>query len=431
MSSEKFIIHGGKSLKGELYVQGSKNASLAILASTLITDKRCTLKNIPQIEDVNRMVEILKSVGAEISWTHNNELTVISKKLNPENLDFDKVSQIRASIMIIGALATRFEKVTIPTPGGCQIGSRPLTAHLEGFKEMGFQITDKKDSLVIERVSTPQKEIVLTEFSPTATVNMLLIASTAKNLLTIYSAAQDYAVQDVCWFLESLGISIQGIGTHTLSITGGQIVGEPDYHIMPDPIEVGTFICLAAATRSTITIKKVAPEFIRLELKKLKEIGVSFSITNTALSTNKKYNLADILVKPSTQLKALDKIHNMPAPGLMPDILPPLAVLLTQSNGTTLIHDWMYEGRLRYLKELIKMGANATILDPHRAIIIGPTPLYGKHITSYDLRAGATLIIAALLAEGKTQIDNIYQVDRGYQEIDKRLTHIGASIERS
>jgi len=431
MSNDKFVINGGKQLKGILKVQGSKNAALSVLAATLIADKKLLLKNIPEIEDVKSMVDIIQSVGAKIEWINPNEVIVDAKHLDPDTLNMQKVGHIRASIQIIGALATRFKKFTIATPGGDQIGARPLTAHLEGFKEMGFRVTSQEgNKLTIEKINKPRDEIVLTEFSPTATVNILLLASASSKPITIYCAGADYIVQETCWFLEKLGVSIQGIGTHTLTVTGNESLQNISYEIMPDPIEVGTFLCLAAATKSNITIKQVPFDFLRLELQKLKEIGVQFSTSNVQKSAHKHYILADIEVKPSANLKALYKLHNMPAPGLMPDILPPLAVLATQAQGTTLIHDWMYEGRQKYLKDLIKMGANIKILDPHRVVIIGPTPLYGKRITSYDIRAGATLLIAALTAEGESQINNIYQVDRGYEQIDKRLAGIGADIKR-
>jgi UDP-N-acetylglucosamine 1-carboxyvinyltransferase len=272
--------------------------------------------------------------------------------------------------------------------------------------------------------------VVLTEFSPTATVNLLLALSRYPKAVTIHCASQDYPVLEVCWFLKKLGVSIEGIGTHTVTVTGSTALGGTTYTVMPDPIEVGTFISLAAATRSNITITGTVPEFLRLELELFKKVGVGVDIRNRRNGPHNHYELADLAISSSGNYAALKKVHNMPAPGFIPDLLPPLSVLLTQAHGTSLIHDWMYEGRLRYLTELIKMGANAHILNPHQAIIIGPTTLFGKTITSYDIRAGATLIIAALTAEGESEIRNIYQIDRGYEAIDKRLAALGAHIER-
>lgn len=428
--SKKFVINGGKVLSGKLSVQGSKNSALALLAASLVTDQPCHFYNVPDIEDLKQMIAVIKSLGALIVQPKENELIITAKNLTPENLDLETMCHIRASIQVVGALAARTESFTVVSPGGCQIGSRPLDAHLDAFRNIGFHVDDRGDNISFKRSQPMPRDVVLTEFSPTVTVNLMLAASRLNKSITIYSAAQEYAVQETGWFLKTLGVKIYGLGTHTLTVEGRADLKGADYTVMPDPIEVGTWIALAAATRSSITLLDTAPEFLRLELAIFKKIGVQYKIRNKRPSPNDNYQLADIDISPPGLLNAIKHVHNMPAPGFMPDILPPLAVLLTQAHGTSLIHDWMYEGRLRYLKELVKMGASANILDPHRAIIIGPTPLFGKNITSFDLRAGATLIIAALTAQGQSKIDNIYQVDRGYQSIDKRLASIGADIKR-
>lgn len=428
--SKKFIIQGGKSLRGSISVAGAKNAALALLAASLVTDKPCHFYNLPDIADVKKMTVILKSLGAEIKKLNHNELIITAKTINPKNIDLKAVGKIRASIMIMGALAARINSFTLAYPGGCQIGSRSLDAHLNAFLDAGFKLADTGNALAFTSSKNFVGKIVLTEFSPTATVNLLLALSRGDKPVTIYCAAQDYTVQEVCWFLKKLGVTIDGVGTHTITIQGIKKTKEADYTIMPDPIETGTLILLAAATHSSLTILNASLNFLKLELKIFKKIGIKYNITNQRAATGGHYELVDINILKTKQFKAVKEVHNMPAPGFMPDLLQPLSVLLTQAQGTSIIHDWMYEGRFRHLNELNKMGANTSMLDPHRAVIIGPTPLYGKRITSYDLRAGATLIIAALIAQGESQIDNIYQVDRGYEKIDLRLKQIGAEIKR-
>jgi UDP-N-acetylglucosamine 1-carboxyvinyltransferase len=227
-----------------------------------------------------------------------------------------------------------------------------------------------------------------------------------------------------------MGAEIEGVGTHTLKIKGVKSLKGTEYHIMPDPIETGTFIALAGVTKSQLNITQAAPKFLALELEKFKEAGLKIDIDYLDLSPNKNYRLANIKVNGKVDLQAVGKIHDMPYPGFAPDLIQPFTALMTQAKGTTLIHDWMYDGRMKYVAELKKMGANIIVSDPHRIIVIGPAPLFGKEMYSFDLRAGATLIVAALAARGKSVIDNIYQVDRGYQNLDQRLSKLGAKIER-
>lgn len=330
----------------------------------------------------------------------------------------------------MGALATRTDTFKMMFPGGDQIGSRPVDAHLEALREIGYLVTESADTITVSAPTTIPDSVTLMELSVTATINVLLALVRSEKPVTIYCAAQDYSVLEVCWFLETLGVTIEGIGTHTLTITGTKRLTDSHYEIMPDPIEVGTWVALAAATRSSLTVKSASPDMLRLELLYFKQMGISFSLENKRMHSSEHYTVCDIVVKQHSGLKPIRHLHNMPAPGFIPDLLPPFAVLLTQANGTSLIHDWMYEGRLRYIGELVKMGASANILDPHRAVIIGPSKLFGKEIVSFDIRAGATLIIAALVAEGESCITDVYHIDRGYEQIDTRLQAIGADIKR-
>lgn len=428
--SERFIIHGGKALSGTLVVEGSKNAALGALATSLITDQPCHFFNVPEIEDVNNMLAILDSIGVSIERPEKNQVILHAKEVNPEKLDIKRMGQIRASIVIMGALVARTKKFSLVVPGGDKIGSRPLEPHFNAFRDMGHTISETAEAIDVSPSDNVTGEITLSEISVTTTINVLLSLARNPNTVTIHCAAQDHSVVEVELALKALGVNIEGIGTHTLKVTGADKPKELSYTIMPDPIEVGTFISLAAATRSTLTIENVSPNFLRQELLLFKKIGVKFSLKNLRKNDTGDYDIGTVIVEQHKGLKAVRHLHNMPSPGILPDLLPPIAVLLTQADGTSLIHDWMYEGRLRYIGELAKMGASANVLDPHRAIIIGPTKLFGKEITSFDIRAGATLLIAALIADGESILNDVYHIDRGYQNIEDRLTAIGADIKR-
>lgn len=427
----KFFIKGGSALKGKIEVCGAKNSATPILASTLLTDEECLVNNVPRIGDVLKMLEIMKSLGAEIEWLDEHKVRIRAKNIDPSKMDFDLVCQLRSSILLMGSLLARFGEVRIPAPGGCQIGARPLDAHLFAFADLGTEVKQDNSYYYLKRGKKKKDKIIMSEFSVTATENILIALSLSHGKTLIKGAAAEHYVQDLAWFLQAMGANIKGVGTHELLVEGiDRLKGVKNYQIMPDPIEVGTFLSLAGATRSNILIKNTVPEFLETELKKFEEANLKFNVKSLKKHQSGNYQVAEIEVLPSLNLKAVKKVHTMPYPGFTADLLPPFAVMMTQAQGTTLIHDWMFEGRLKYIDELIKMGANATICDPHRALIVGPTPLFGREITSFDLRAGATLIIAALLAQGESVISNIEQVERGYEKIDERLRNLGAEIKR-
>ena len=426
----KFIIQGGNTLKGNIKVAGFKNAATPILAASVLTREEITLHNVPVIEDVKKMIQILVSMGSKIVWTDSNSLKIDNSDLDPERMDMKLISAIRSSILLMGSLVGRFGKIKTKAPGGCQIGNRSMDTHFKAFENLGVEITSDDEYYYLEKKEDTNKEIVMGEFSVTGTENIILAAALNKGDISINIAAADPSVQDLCWFLEKLGVEIEGIGTHNLKIKGASDLHGTEYYIMPDPIETGTFLSLAGTTRSKITIENTAPQFIKLELEKFKEVGLKIDIEYSELKVNDNYQLANIIVDGKVELKSINKLHDMPYPGFSADMMQPFAVLMTQAKGTSLIHDWMYDARLKYVAELKKMGANIVVSDPHRVVIIGPSPLFGKEIYSFDLRAGATLIIAALAARGKSVIDNIYQVDRGYETLDIRLSKIGAKIER-
>jgi len=426
-----FIIQGGKPLHGNIKVAGFKNAATPIIAATVLTKEEVLLHNVPLIEDVKKMIQILVSMGAKVSWVDKNSVKIDNSNLDPDKIDMSLVSAMRSSILFMGALLGRFGKIKTKEPGGCQIGSRSIDTHLKAFTKLGADINFDGKYYHLEKTRAADEEIVMSELSVTGTENIILAAAINQGTVRLRVAATDPSVQDLCWFLQKLGVDIKGTGTNDLIIKGAKSLNGCEYFVMPDPIETGTFICLAGATRSKIMIENAAPEFLALELEKYKEVGLKLDIKYLDISPSKNYRLANIEVNGRVDLQAIKKLHDMPHPGFKADLIQPFTVLMTQAEGTSLIHDWMYDGRLKYVSELKKMGANIVVSDPHRIVVIGPAPLFGKEITSFDLRAGATLIIAALAASGTSVVSNIYQVDRGYETLDVRLSNLGAKIERT
>lgn len=428
----RFRIEGQQTLKGDISVQGSKNAATKILAATLLCHGTTIIRNVPRIEDVLRIVELLESMGVRIVWSGEHEVTVTAADVHPERLHHATVRRLRASAVLLGALTGRFGQVTLPGPGGDNIGARPLDPHFEVFRCLGITVEHKGELLVLRQTDRRNVTCTMSEFSVTATENAVLASVLLPGkLTTITCAAADPSVQDLCWFLNTLGARIAGVGSHRLMIEGvAKLEPNRTYSVMPDPVESGTFIILGAAARAHIRIRGIAPDFLHAEFQKLREANVNFEVLDWRPSTNERYRIADVEVRHHTQLRAVRNLHNMPYPGFSPDLLQPCAVMLTQSNGTSLVHDWMYEGRLKYVEELNKMGAQIFVADPHRILVSGPSNLYGADITNYDIRTGAALFIAALIAAGTSTIAPTYQLDRGYEALDERLRSLGAHVER-
>ena len=417
---QKFVINGGKPLSGKVDIRGAKNAATPILSACLLTKEECVIDNIPLVADVLKMIEILESMGVETEWVGERKLRVkAGEGVDPEKMDFSLVGQMRSSILLLGSLLARFKKFKIKHPGGCIIGARPVGIHFDALEALGTEITQDGDFYYLKADKLIGKEIILKEFSVTATENLMMAATLAEGTTTIKIAAIEPHVQDLARFLNKMGAKIKGLGVHTIQIRGVEKLRGAEHKIIPDPIEAGTFVIVAAATKGNVEINDIKPRELDLVLEKLKEMGVSFEIGNDK-----------IIIKPTSKLNAVRKIETRTYPGVPTDLQAPFAVLATQAEGTTLIHDTMYEGRLAYINELNKMGANAVICDPHRALVTGPTPLYGQNITSFDLRSGATLIIAALLAKGQSVIEKAEQIDRGYEKIEERLRDLGADIKR-
>lgn len=417
-----FIIQGGRKLEGEIAVNGSKNAATPIVAATLLTDQLVVLENVPKIGDVLKMIEILKSCGSRVEWLDERTLKIQNKEIDPGKIDQSLVKQIRSSILLVGPMLARFKKFRFAVPGGCQIGARSIDTHLEAFGDLGAKIDFNSDSGLYEvSLDKPNiNQVILKEFSVTATENLLMLGTAYP--LEIRMAACEPHVQDLGNFLAKVfNLQLSGLGTHQIIIRAESPADAPviRHKIISDPIEAGTFAVLAAVTRSKILIKNVDYDYLDAPLGKLGEFGVVWQKEGGNLLVNGKLSV----------LKAV-KIQTLPYPGLPTDLQAPFGVLATQASGRTLIFDTMYEGRLRYIQELKTMGADAEVLDSHRAMINGPTVLHGAEIESLDLRAGATLVIAALVASGKSVIGQIEQIDRGYEDFDGRLKALGADIQR-
>ncbi|MBU6142031.1 UDP-N-acetylglucosamine 1-carboxyvinyltransferase [Patescibacteria group bacterium] len=417
----QFIINGGKPLSGTIAVAGFKNAATPIIAATVLTDRACVLKNVPRITDVMKLLGILRDMGSRQEWLDEHTIRIDNKDLVPQPLESDAVAQIRSSILLIGPFLARFGNVSFVTPGGCKIGSRPIDTHIEAFADLRVRVSydDASGRYLMEAPRETGGEAVLKELSVTATENVLMLG--AKYPVAIRLAAIEPHVFDLIGFLERLGVTVHADGMHGFTTTPAAAVpsGQIEYTLMPDPIEAGTFAVLAAATRSSMRIDGVDAGVLEAPLRKLREFGVKFALRDRVLEVDGAHSVL-----------TATRVQTMPYPGLPTDLQAPFGVLATQAKGSSLIFDTMYEGRLKYITELKKMGADAVLLDPHRAIITGPSALHGAEIESLDLRAGATLIIAALLAEGKTTLGNIEQIDRGYERLDERLQALGADIAR-
>lgn len=414
---EQFIIKGPCHLKGDVKVSGSKNAALPIIAATALFREPLKLKNVPEIKDVFSIISILKELGAVANFK-NNTLEIDPSGIKDIDPNPIKVRNLRASILIIAPLLIRNKKVSLPHPGGCLIGSRPVDVHIEAFIKMGAKFEQADEKYVLSADELEGMELSA-DFSVTGTENIVMAAVLSKGVTIIHLAAAEPHVQDLCNFLVTAGARIEGIGTHDLIITGVKELKGIDYEIIADQIEAGTFAIAAAATKGDVKIDGFIKDHHQSLLSKFDKTGVNYKILNDQT----------IEIKPSHQIKPF-KIRTEIYPGFPTDLQAPMAVLATQANGTTEVYETIFEGRLGYVNELSKMGASCIIRDAHHASITGPSPLYGTRITSFDLRAGATLIIAGLIAQGESRLDQIEVIDRGYEKIEEKLKQLGANIRR-
>ncbi|MBI4128774.1 MAG: UDP-N-acetylglucosamine 1-carboxyvinyltransferase [Parcubacteria group bacterium] len=426
---ERFCITGGQKLDGEVTVSGAKNSALNLIAAALLSPEKSRLDNVPRITDFLRMTELASSIGASVAWTDDHTLEIHAPSLAAQNLDMDIVGSLRASIVLAAPLAIRCRTFRVSHPGGCQIGARTVEPHLEVIRKFGGIVSTSGEHYEIDAGNLHPADFFLSEMSVTATEIAVMIASVLPGASTIRGVAIEPHVQDLCRMLCAMGASIDGIGSHTLVVEGTTSLRGVNHRIIPDPIEAGTFLIAAILTRGSVRIRDIVPDHIGCELEKCREAGATIALERERPAEH-GYTRADIVVRPATKFHALRKIHNMPFPGLSPDLIPLFALFMTQAEGSTVVHDWMYEGRLKYVDELMKMGAHALVMDPHRVLVTGPTPLYGRDITSLDIRAGATLVLAGLIAEGATVINDIGKIDRGYERLEDRLRALGADIRR-
>jgi UDP-N-acetylglucosamine 1-carboxyvinyltransferase len=416
---EAFEITGGAPLSGTIGVCGSKNAATPIIAASLLSEEPSVIQNVPRIEDVFRMLEIIESLGAEVVWEDEHTLRITPGALHPDALDQKKVKQIRSSILLLGPLAARCSHFTLERPGGCVIGARPVDTHLDAFKKLGVSIETGVEGYQVDASARRPGKVVLRECSVTATENALMLAAALPGESVIKIAACEPHVEDLCRFLTAMGAEIDGLGTHTLRVRGKERLSGARHALIPDANEAATFLILGVATRSPITVAGAREEHLDAVLEKLREFGADFTLEEDRIT-----------VVPAERLVAPVKIDTRTYPGIPTDVQGPFGVLATQAEGDTLVHDSLFEGRFSYVPELEKMGARALVLNPHQVVVHGRAPLRGTVIKSYDLRAGAALLIAALVARGTTIIEDIYQVDRGYEALETRLAALGARIRR-
>jgi len=416
--ADKFVINGGKKLSGEIEVRGSKNAAGPALIACLLTKEECIIDNVPFIEDILNILDILKSMGAEVEKIGEEKVRIKAENIELEHIDLEKVSKTRISVLFFGALLNRSKKFKLPPPGGDRIGLRPISVQLRALEKMGANI-EKKDSFYeVSCEKLVGKEIVLEEFSVTATESLMLAAVLAEGKTIIKGAAAEPHVQDLGEMLIKMGAKIEGLGNHTIKIEGVEKLNGCTHSVIPDPIEAGTFIVIGALIPGKIKVTGVNLDHLDLFLAKLEEMGVN-------LIRGEDY----VEVSCCSKLKAM-KVQALPYPGFPTDLLPIIIPLLVSAEGKSLVHDPLYENRFNYIQELRKMGADIEMVDPHRTFVFGPTKLSGAKIDSWDIRAGACLVIAALSAEGTTTIENVFQIDRGYEKIEERLQKIGADIKR-
>lgn len=414
--NNQFVISGGKKLKGKIEVRGAKNAALKIFCASILTPKTVKIKNVPEVEDIVRISELLKDLGVEVLHPKHGEYWVTAGKIKTSAINPEIAKKLRASIVLTAPLLARTGNVKFPHPGGCVIGERPINVFLDGYKALGAKINYHNKFYTIKGKLTGDK-FIFGNVSVTGTEAMLMASSLAKGKTTLKNCACEPEVESLANFLNSCGAKIQGAGTPFITINGVKNLSGGEYKTIPDRIETGTFAILAATTKSNILIKNCEPEHLDSLWNVLKNAGVRLKI---------KKNSVEIY---PAKLKTINiKTHEYP--GFPTDLQAPVCVLLTQAEGQGLVHETIFEGRLFWLDELKRMGANVLMHDPHRISIQGPTKLRARDIESPDLRAGMAYIIAALCAKGKSTINNIYQIDRGYEKIEERLRKIGADIKR-
>lgn len=426
-----FKINGGKKLHGSIETNTSKNGAMGLLAASLINKGVTTLRRVPRIEEVNRVLEIFQSIGVTYKWDENTLTIKPPKKFTLSKLDTEAAEKIRSALMMIGSLIHHIDSFKMPHAGGCKMGERTIAAHRYGLEELGLKINTKADVYEISKKKLHGGDIIMYEAGDTAVINILLAAAGIEEETKISFASSNYQVQDVCFFLQKLGVQIEGVGTHILKIVGKKDINtDVEFYCSEDPIESMMFISAAIVTNSELTITRCPIDFLALELLKLEKMGLKHKKTKKYKSRNERTDLVDITIFPSKLTAPADKIHALPYPGINTDNLPFFVPIATQAEGQTLVHDWMWENRAIYFTELNRLGANIKLADPHRVFITGKTPLKATQVVCPPaLRPAMIILIAMLAAPGESVLRNVYAIERGYEDIANRLNSIGADIE--
>ena len=414
---EQYIIKGGNPLVGEVEIGGAKNAALAILAAAIMTDETVTIDNLPDVNDINVLLEAISGIGAEVDRIDRHTVKINGSNIENFDIEYDYIKKIRASYYLLGALLGKYKRAEVALPGGCNIGSRPIDQHLKGFRALGAYVDIEHGKIIAEAERLIGKHIYFDVVSVGATINVMMAASMAEGLTILENVAKEPHVVDVANFLNSMGANIRGAGTDVIKIRGVSRLHKTDYSIIPDQIEAGTFMFAAAATRGDVTVMNVIPKHLEATIAKLVEIGCEVEEFDDAVRVVSKGDLHN------TQVKTL------PYPGFPTDMQPQIGVTLALCKGTSTITESIFENRFKYLSELARMGANVKV-EGNAATIEGVDKFSGARVSAPDLRAGAALVIAGMAADGITIVDDIVYIQRGYERFEEKLRSLGAVIER-
>ena len=414
---EQYIIKGGNPLVGEVEIGGAKNAALAILAAAIMTDETVTIDNLPDVNDINVLLEAISGIGAEVDRIDRHTVRINGSNIENFDIEYDYIKKIRASYYLLGALLGKYKRAEVALPGGCNIGSRPIDQHLKGFRALGAYVDIEHAKIIAEAERLIGKHIYFDVVSVGATINVMMAASMAEGLTILENVAKEPHVVDVANFLNSMGANIRGAGTDVIKIRGVSRLHKTDYSIIPDQIEAGTFMFAAAATRGDVTVMNVIPKHLEATIAKLVEIGCEVEEFDDAVRVVSKGDLHN------TQVKTL------PYPGFPTDMQPQIGVTLALCKGTSTITESIFENRFKYLSELARMGANVKV-EGNAATIEGVDKFSGARVSAPDLRAGAALVIAGMAADGITIVDDIVYIQRGYERFEEKLRSLGAVIER-
>lgn len=414
---EQYIINGGNPLVGEVEIGGAKNAALAILAAAIMTDETVVIDNLPDVRDINVLLQAIEGIGAKVERVNRHTVKINGSTIGELSIDYEYIKKIRASYYLLGALLGKYKKAQVALPGGCNIGSRPIDQHIKGFKALGAEVRIEYGLILAQAEKLIGNHIYLDVVSVGATINIMLAAAMAEGNTLIENAAKEPHIVDVANFLNSMGANIKGAGTDIIRIKGVEKLRKTEYSIIPDQIEAGTFMFAAAATKGDITVKNVIPKHLEATTAKLIEIGCEVEEFDDAVRIVASKGLQHTNVK------------TLPYPGFPTDMQPQIAVVLAMSEGTSIVTESIFENRFKYVDELARMGAKIKV-EGNTAIINGVEKFTGAQVNAPDLRAGAALVIAGLAAEGITLVDDIVYIERGYEDFEKKLASLGAQIEK-